>query len=169
MIKAYTSAQLQQLEREAANRERRRSNLNVHGELDAGVQRLFIATQPDTYMRPHRHPEAHKWEFFVVLEGKIDLLVFSDRGEILQRIEMSGQQTRAVEVPPGTWHAYVCMQADTLALEIKEGAYIPTGPEDFADWSPAENTGPARTFLERMRLAQVGDSLAPRIKTGTKR
>ncbi|HKJ53200.1 MAG TPA: WbuC family cupin fold metalloprotein [Gammaproteobacteria bacterium] len=159
MIKAYTRTQLNQLEHEATSRERRRTHLNVHSELDANVQRLFIATQPDTYMRPHRHPEAHKWEFFVILEGKIDLLVFTDQGELLQRMEMSSQQTRAVEVPAGTWHAYVCMQADTLALEIKEGAYIPTRPEDFADWSPAENTDPAPVFLERLRLARVGDSL----------
>ena len=160
MIKAYTSAQLQQLEHEAKSSARLRAHRNVHGELDANVQRLFIATQPDTYIRPHRHPEAHKWEFFVVLEGKIDLLLFTDQGELQQRIEMSGEQTRAVEIPAGTWHAYVCMQADTLALEIKEGAYIPTQQEDFAAWSPAENTDAASEFRERMRAARVGDSLA---------
>jgi len=159
MVKAYTSIQLQQLEHEATSSERRRTHLNVHSGPEANVQRLFIATQPDTYMRPHRHPEAHKWEFFIVLEGRIDLLVFADHGELLQRLEMSSQQTRAVEVPAGTWHAYVCMQADTLALEIKEGAYIPTRPEDFADWSPAENTTQAAEFLERMRSARVGDLL----------
>ncbi|HUV23081.1 MAG TPA: WbuC family cupin fold metalloprotein [Gammaproteobacteria bacterium] len=161
MIKAYTATQLGQLEDEAASAGRRRAHLNVHAGLDANVQRLFIATQPDTYMRPHRHPEAHKWEFFVVLEGKIDLLVFDDRGEMQQRIAMSSEQTRAVEVPPGTWHAYVCMKANTLALEIKEGAYLPTREQDFAAWSPAENTGLASGFVERMRVARVGDLLAP--------
>jgi len=160
MVKTYTSTQLQQLEHEAASGERRRAHLNTHGGPDANVQRLFIALQPDTYLRPHRHPEAHKWEFFVVLDGKIDLLVFADHGELLQRVELSSQQTRAVELPAGTWHAYVCMQADTLVLEIKEGAYIPTRPEDFAAWAPAENTAPAAAFVERMRSARVGDSLA---------
>ena len=74
MTKVYTSTRLDQLKEDAASAKRRRSHLNVHAELDANVQRLFIATQPDTYMRPHRHPEAHKWEFFIVLQGKIDLL-----------------------------------------------------------------------------------------------
>jgi cupin fold WbuC family metalloprotein len=160
MIKAYSSAQLRQLAQDAAGSERRRTHLNAHPALDARVQRLFVAMQPDTYLRPHRHPEAHKWEFFVVLEGRIDLLVFSDEGELLQREEMSREQTRALEVPPGSWHAYVCMQADTLALEIKEGAYLPTRQQDFAAWSPAENTEPATAFLERMRSARVGDLLA---------
>ena len=160
MIKAYSSAQLRQLEQDAAGSQRRRAHLNAHPALDANVQRLFIATQPDTYMRPHRHPEAHKWEFFVVLEGKIDLLVFAENGEVLERVAMSSEQTRALEVPAGIWHAYVCMQADTLALEIKEGAYLPTQQQDFAPWSPAENTDQGPAFLERMRSARVGDLLA---------
>jgi len=161
MIKAYTSTQLDQLKVAAASAQRRRAHLNVHTGPDANVQRLFIATQPDTYMRPHRHPEAHKWEFFIVLQGKLDLLIFDDRGQLQQRVEMSGAQTRAVEVPPGTWHAYVCMQADTLALEIKEGEYLPTREQDFAAWSPAENTDRASGFVERMRVARVGDLLSP--------
>jgi len=160
MVKAYSSAQLRQLEKDAACSERRRSHLNAHPGLDANVQRLFIAMQPDTYLRPHRHPEAHKWEFFVVLDGRIDLLVFAENGEVLERVEMSSEKTRAVEVPAGSWHAYVCMRADTLALEIKEGAYLPTRQQDFAPWSAAENTEPAPAFLARMRSARVGDLLA---------
>ena len=161
MIDQITAAELQALAGKAATSDRRRAHRNAHKTLDAAVQRLFIATEPDTYMRPHRHPQAHKWEFFVVLEGRIDLLVFSDEGKLLQREEMSREQTRALEVPPGSWHAYVCMQADTLALEIKEGAYLPTRQQDFAAWSPAENTEPATAFLERMRSARVGDLLTP--------
>jgi cupin fold WbuC family metalloprotein len=161
MTKVYTSTRLDQLKEDAASAKRRRSHLNVHAELDANVQRLFIATQPDTYMRPHRHPETHKWEFFIVLEGKIDLLVFDDQGVLLQRTEMSGEQTRAVEVPAGTWHAYVCMEPDTLALEIKEGEYLPTREQDFAAWSPAESSERAVAFLQQMRVAQAGDLLAP--------
>jgi len=160
MIKVYTSQQLDRLKVDAASAKRQRANLNVHEALDANVQRLFIATQPNTYMRPHRHPEAHKWEFFIVLEGRIDLLLFDERGELQKRVEMSAEMTRAVELPPQTWHAYVCMEPDTLALEIKEGEYLPTREQDFAAWSPAENTDTAAEFLQRMRTARAGDLLA---------
>ena len=112
-------------------------------------------------MRPHRHPEPHKWEFFIVLQGKIDLLVFDDQGALLQRTAMSGEQARAVEVPPGTWHAYVCMEPGTLALEIKEGEYLPTREQDFASWSPEESSERAAGFVEQMRVALAGDRLAP--------
>ncbi len=133
---------------------RRRTHLNVHASPEANVQRLFIATEPDTYMRPHRHPEAHKWEFLAVLRGRLALLVFDDAGELRQRIAMSSDAILAVEIAPNTFHAYVCLEAGTVALEIKEGAYIPTPEQEFAPWSPAERSPSAHAYLEWMRTAE---------------
>ena len=138
MVKIINNKNLHDLTDTAKNVVRLRAHLNVHDSLDASVQRLFIATEPDTYMRPHRHPQKHKWEFFILIEGEIDLLIFDDNGHLIQRTKMSETGTRAVEIPPNTWHAYVCQKTSTLALEVKEGAYIPTPEEDFAPWSPAE-------------------------------
>ncbi|HVY63593.1 MAG TPA: WbuC family cupin fold metalloprotein [Gammaproteobacteria bacterium] len=138
----------------AAGAERLRANLNVHTSLDANVQRLFIATEPGTYMRPHRHAERHKWEFFVVLRGRLDLLVFSDAGDVRRRVVMSPETTPAVEVPPGVFHAYVCMRSGTVGLEVKEGAYLPTQEHDFAPWSPPERSAGAPAYLEWLRAAQ---------------
>ena len=150
-IKSYGPAEFGELKESAAQAPRRRAHLNVHEALDANVQRLFIATQPDTYMRPHRHPQPHKWELFMVLEGRIELLLFDDEGVITDRTMMSPEGVRAVEIPPNTWHAYICHQPGTLALEIKEGAYIPTPEEDFASWSPPEGSPESRAYLDRLR------------------
>lgn len=155
MIKTITAENLKTLATKAAQTARLRANHNVHEGLDSAVQRLFIATEPDTYMRPHRHAEQHKWEFFVVLEGRIDLLIFDDAGHLIQRTPMSPTTTRAVEIPPNTWHAYVCMQPGTVALEVKQGAYIPTPEHDFAPWSPAENAAGVAEYLAWMRKAQL--------------
>lgn len=154
MIKTITADDLNVLAGKAAQATRLRAHLNVHETLDAPVQRLFIATQPATYMRPHRHAEAHKWEFFVVLEGQLDLLIFDATGRVMQRTPMSRIATRAVEIPPNTWHAYVCMQPGSLALEVKQGAYLPTPEADFAPWAPAENTAAATDYLAWMRQVQ---------------
>lgn len=154
MIKIYSAKDLKQLSAKAAEADRLRAHLNVHDTLDANVQRLFIATEPDTYMRPHRHPEAHKWEFFMVLSGEIHLLIFDDSGALTQRITMAPDQIRAIELPANTWHAYVCMQPGTVALEVKEGAYTPTQAADFAEWSPVEGSTDAKTYLQWMRDAQ---------------
>jgi cupin fold WbuC family metalloprotein len=156
MTKVFPAEQLNELKQNAAKAERLRSHLNVHDALDASVQRLFIATEPDTYMRPHRHPQSHKWEFFMVLEGKIDLMIFDDQGTLIQRTPMSPSAARAVEIQPGTWHAYACQQSGTLALEVKEGAYLPTPEEDFAPWAPAEGSEGATAYRDWMRTAQEG-------------
>lgn len=157
MIRRIAAAELASLSENAAGAPRLRSHLNVHPSPAAAVQRLFIATEPGTYIRPHRHPEPHKWELFVVLEGEIHLLLFTDDGRVQQRIPMSPAATRAVEIPPGTWHSYVCMRSGTVALEVKEGAYIPTPPADFAAWSPPEQSPEVPRYLDELRRAAPTD------------
>ncbi len=153
MIRRIPAGELAALTGTAATAPRLRAHLNVHASPEAAVQRLFIATEPGTYIRPHRHPEPHKWELFVVLEGEIHLLLFTDDGRVRERVPMSPATTRAVEIPAGTWHSYVCMRSGTVALEVKEGAYIPTPPADFAGWSPPENSPEAPAYLEALRAA----------------
>lgn len=158
MEKRIHAAQLQDLTIDALHADRGRANLNIHESLDADVQRLFIATSRDTYIRPHRHSEPHKWEFFVVLEGRMDLLVFDNVGTILERCRLSPNDTRAVEISPGQWHSYVCCQPGTLALEIKQGAYLPSKDEDLAPWAPDESSTARDSFLSWMRTAPVGST-----------
>jgi cupin fold WbuC family metalloprotein len=153
-VKTFSSTDFATLAAQAKAAPRRRANLNVHASTDANVQRLFIATEPDTYMRPHRHPEPHKWEFFAVLHGRLDLLIFTDTGELAQRVTLSPGTTPAVEIPPGTFHAYVCMQPGTIGLEVKEGAYLPTTERDFAPWSPPERSAGVADYLAWLRAAE---------------
>jgi hypothetical protein len=56
--------------------------LNVHPTLEDPVQRLFIALEPGTYIRPHRHPEPDKWELFVLINGAVDALLLDDDGKL---------------------------------------------------------------------------------------
>jgi cupin fold WbuC family metalloprotein len=156
MDKRITSARLEELGREAAVSKRGRTHLNTHDSIDAPVQRLFISTTPNTYIRPHRHSEVHKWEFFVLLEGVMDFLVFDDDGVLKERSKLSRSDVRAIELSPGQWHSYVCREPGTLALEVKEGAYLPTTEADFAPWAPAENSDASDAYLEWMRNAPIG-------------
>lgn len=157
MKKPLFAEELRQLSAQAAKADRRRAHLNTHDALDAEVQRLFIATEPGTYIRPHRHRESHKWEFFVVLDGALDLLTFSGAGAVTERMAMSASNVRAVEVPPGTWHTYVCRESGSVALEVKQGPYLPTTEEDFAPWAPAENTPEVAAYLDWLRTALPGE------------
>ena len=125
--------------------------MNLHESLNAPVQRLFIALQPDTYIRPHRHPEPHKWEQFILIQGTLDLLTLCDDGRIRECIRMSPEATRAALISAGDWHTYICQRPNTIALEVKQGPYIPTAEADFAPWSPSADSAEARAYLERLR------------------
>lgn len=150
--KGISTAALGDLSREAKRAPRLRAHLNVHPTLDDPVQRLFIALEPGTYIRPHRHPEPNKWELFVLIEGAVDALTFGDDGTLRERIRMGRKDgSRAVEIPPGTWHSYVCFEPGTVVLEIKEGPYVATTEEDYAPWSPQGDADSAARYLDRLR------------------
>ena len=158
-MKTILDADLRGLSTKAAAASRLRTHLNVHAALEEPVQRLFIAFEPGTYVRPHRHPESNKWEMVVLIRGAIDLLLLDDEGRVADRVSLSAGNARAAEIPSNTWHSYVCRQPGTILLEVKEGPYVATTPENFAAWSPPENDPAAAAYLERLGAVVVGDKV----------
>ncbi len=158
-MKRVTSAELSQLSAQARAASRRRTHLNVHAALEEPVQRLFIAFEPGTYVRPHRHPESNKWELVVLVQGAIDLVTLDDAGRAAERVRLSADGVRAAEIPPNTWHSYFCREAGTVLLEVKEGPYRPTTPDNFAPWSPAEGDPGAVAYLARLGTVEPGDEI----------
>jgi len=153
-LRQFTATDLDGLSAKAAGEGRRRAHLNVHPTLEDPVQRLFIALEPGTYIRPHRHPEPNKWELFVLIRGAVDALLLDDDGGLLERIPMGEDGARAIEVPPNAWHSYVCLEPGTLVLEVKEGPYVPTTAENFAPWSPQDEPAAVAEYLDRLRRAR---------------
>src|SRR5437870_13315661 len=91
--------QLAELLREAAKSARRRSHLLLHADQQDQVQRLLIALQPDSYIRPHIHSQ--QWEMLLLLCGRLDVLVLSADAEIVQRFAMSVAEP-IVQIPRAT-------------------------------------------------------------------
>jgi len=157
-MKIVTSSDLAALVREAQNTPRQRKNLNLHTTLADPVQRLLNAFEPGTYVRPHRHRDPGKWEFFAILQGRALVLAFDADGVVQERHELAPAGAVAViEIAAGTWHTLAALEPGTLLLEVKPGPYTPAGPQDFAPWAPPEGT-PAAVTLERwFHAARVGD------------
>lgn len=137
---------------------RRRVNLNWHAKLDEPVQRLFIAIEPGSYVRPHCHTEANKWEFFLVLRGELALLLFDDEGEVIKRLPVtSGGTVQGFELPQGAWHTVIATQPGSVFLEVKQGPYAPVSDKDFAPWSPAEGEERSEAISRWLGTAEQGD------------
>ncbi|WP_232230491.1 MULTISPECIES: WbuC family cupin fold metalloprotein [unclassified Alteromonas] len=158
-VQLFDSKMFSELKDRASNSERRRANLNIHQSYNDVVQRLFIAMMPDSYVRPHRHVQAYKWEFFMVLEGALDLLFFDDQGVVIERVTLEPEgQCVGLEIPPNTWHATVCFEP-VVFMEVKQGPYDVNEDKGFAPWAPEEGSMEVPEFLAKLKHTPTGTSI----------
>lgn len=75
-MKQITAHELTAMSEQAASVPRLRAHRTLHEELSDPVQRLAIAMEPGTYIRPHRHPQT--WELLTPLRGRFVVLQFND-------------------------------------------------------------------------------------------
>ena len=155
-MKALTPAQLNELSRQAQASPRRRANANLHVELGDPIQRLAIAMEPDTYVRPHRHP--HTWELLYPLRGRFLVLHFDDAGTVTQRTVL-GEDCAVLENPAGTWHAVLSLDVGGIIFEVKHGPYTPIAEADYAPWSLVGDTS-SEAIRNWYSKAQPGEALS---------
>ncbi len=144
----------------ARGRPRRRLNDNLHATPDDPVQRLFIAMEPGSYVRPHRH-RPDRFELFVGVRGRLVVLTFDDAGRVLTRDEVTpggaADSLAAAEIRGGTWHTVIALEPGSTFLEVKQGPYAPLPDKDFAAWAPAEDTPEATALAVWLTTAHPGD------------
>jgi cupin fold WbuC family metalloprotein len=129
---------------------RLRMNDNLHA-MDDPIHRLLNATEPGTYVQPHRHGTPPKVETLAVLHGRGAVLVFDDGGRVTQSAVLSPTgPDHVVEVPAAAWHTLVALEPGTVWFEVKAGPYAPPPREDVAAWAPAPGAPDAAAYLEKL-------------------
>ncbi len=160
-LKSFDPSFLSQLTQDARTSPRKRAHYNLHHDFSEPVNRMFIALDMGTYVRPHWHPEANKWELMMVVKGSLALLIFDEQGEIISRLILGPNgESAGVEIPAGYWHSLVCLEPETVILEVKEGPFIPSQASQFADWAPEEGSAGVRDFLHWAKNAVVGETFS---------
>ncbi|MGX5098943.1 WbuC family cupin fold metalloprotein [Enterobacter cloacae] len=153
-MKQITFSDLQLQSEQAAQSPRLRAHRNLHPDLSDPVQRLAIAMEPGTYVRPHRHP--HTFELLTALSGRFLVLNFDDSGNVIRRVVL-GEECKVLEMDAGTWHAVLSLDIGGVIFEVKHGSYQPVPEHDTAPWSPAENAPGTAELMKWYAQAQVGD------------
>jgi cupin fold WbuC family metalloprotein len=157
-MKQIDSAVLESLTRQAIESPRHRANFNLHTELNDPVQRLCIAIEPGSYVRPHRHSDPMTWEILTALRGSLAILIFDERGKVLERsVIANGGMIAVAEFPGNTWHTLVSLEPGTVFFEVKQGPYKPIAEANSASWAPTEGDPKAALYLSWVRNARVGD------------
>ena len=96
-------------------------------------QRMLNALLPGTVVAVHRHPRSA--ETVVCLRGRLVEEFYDD----LERICTEDIELRpdgpvvALNIPIGQWHTVRALESGTVIMEVKDGPYEPTGPEDILE------------------------------------
>ena len=150
-IKRLSQELLDNIAQQARNSPRLRQNYNFH-DLSEKVQRFINVLQPGTYIRPHRHcriTQVNGFEFFLVCQGELGVIILDEGGQILhQELISASGAVRGIELPQGTYHTLVALAPDTIVLELKEGPYDFNTDKEFISTFPAEGTAAAKELVE---------------------
>lgn len=144
----------------AAASPRKRAHLELHaGGADDPLQRFLVGILPGSYVRAHRHVEAHKLEVTACLAGACDVLFFDTRGAVVERhaLRADGTGLSLLQIPPGTWHSLSVPEGFAVLLEVKQGPYNAATDKDFAAWAPREGEPGAANCSSWLRSAGVGE------------
>jgi cupin fold WbuC family metalloprotein len=140
--------QLDDLSAQARENPRGRKNLNIHPADDFCCHRLFNAIEPGSYIRPHRHLDQIKDETFVIVRGRLGVIMFDEEGAVTGTALLSPEDGAvAVDIPHGRFHTAVSLAPGTIFFEAKAGPYLPLGDAEKPLWAPEEGAPTAAAYL----------------------
>ena len=155
LIQTINSDALDKLLEEARTSPRRRAICRLHEGDWEHAHRMLNALTPGTYVRPHRHPDKQQGEGFILLRGRLALLIFDDQGKIdfeHSQVLTPSDGCLGMDIPPGFWHSLVALE-DTVIYEVKgqpRGGYVQANDKDFAQWSPEEGSSEAANYIRQL-------------------
>lgn len=126
-----TQAILDKLTEEAKASPRLRMNMDLRNSSEDQSQRMLNAIEPGSVLPIHRHQKTS--ETVVCLRGRLVWEFYDELERICtERIELSPNgQVVALNVPAGQWHTVKALESGSVILEMKDGPFEPTGPEDI--------------------------------------
>ena len=154
-IQPITSQLLDDLLKQAATSARLRTICCFHEGDWEHCHRMLNALCVGTYVRPHRHADKHQSEGFILLRGKLALLIFDEEGNLDKANSLVLSPAKGIygmDIPPLTWHTLVALE-DSVIYEVKghpNGGYVGERDKSFAPWSPAEGDDASIAYLSQL-------------------
>lgn len=125
-----TQAILDGLTEQAKASPRLRMNMDLRNSPEDQSQRMLNAIEPGSILPIHRHRNTS--ETVVCLRGRLVEEFYDELERVCtDRIELSHNgPVAALNIPAGQWHTVHALESGTCLLEVKDGPYVPVGPED---------------------------------------
>ena len=136
-VLSIAKSDIEEIAKIASRNERERARYCTHTSINDAVHEMFIYHESGTVIAPHKVSSGS--ESYLILEGCLDLIFYSDEGELKQVIRLSafgGGENFFVRIPNPVFRGIVVVK-DTLFVEVKEG---PFGPNRviWASWDKAK-------------------------------
>lgn len=143
---------LDDLTASAQENPRLRKNWNIHPADEFPAHRLLNAMEPDSYIRPHRHLDPLKDETFMIVRGKLGILIFDDEGAVKEKVLLdAGGDSIGADIPAGLFHTAVSLESGTIFFEAKAGPYVPLQDTEKAYWAPEDGSAGADGYLAALK------------------
>jgi cupin fold WbuC family metalloprotein len=162
-ITAIGPAELKMLKVAVKTSPKRRARINAHPDGEDTLHEMIIAIDASSYVRPHKHPR--KSEAFHIIEGKADIVVFHEDGEIDRVIELGppgGRRPFYYRMSGAFFHTLIIRSELLIVHEITNGPFRPAATV-FADFAPddreADKANAYQAELIR-RVATLQDAAA---------
>lgn len=136
---------------QAKSSPRKRKNFNFH-KVDADtLQRMLNAMEPGTYVRPHKHENPDKREAFIILRGRMAVVIFDGKGQIITHTILDNASGNyGVEIPPRAYHTVISLEPNSVVYELKDGPYDASIDKGFAEWAPEEGAIESGAYLSAL-------------------
>lgn len=144
-----TQVLLDGLTEQAKTSPRLRMNYDLRNTDADTSQRMLNAIEPGSVVPIHRHQKTS--ETVVCLRGRLVEEYYDELERICtEAIELSPNgPVVALNIPAGQWHTVRALESGTVIMEVKDGPYTPTGPEDILENPVQTDTiSRLRSFIE---------------------
>ena len=145
------------LKSRALRNERERARLCTHLSVDDAVHEMLIVHTRGTYVPPHKH--LNKSESFHIIEGRLDIVIFDDSGNVLEVIEMAGYPSGDPffwRINESFFHTVVPRSEVVVFHETTSGPFRRKDTV-YASWAPGEaaDDDAKHTYLSKLQLRSI--------------
>jgi hypothetical protein len=112
----------------------------LHKNIEDKLHEMVIVHSKGQYIRPHKH--SVKTETFHIIEGKILLLIFDDKGNVLNKVMLEDYNSGGkfiFRMEKDIWHTVVPITEKVVFHEITNGPFNGIDDSIFPEWAPKLN------------------------------
>ena len=158
-IATIGSTEINFLKRKVAGNKKGRVRINFHQDNSDLLHEMMIAIQPDSYIRPHKHPG--KSESFHIIYGAVEIVVFEDDGTIREVVSLAAKDEKKAffyRMSRPFFHTLIIYSDLLVVHEITNGPFVKDDSK-FGSFAPAESSSASvitkwqNELIERTRSA----------------